>query len=74
MASQVCHLLAGRCVVDSDDRCISSSREILVRRAERNGADRLHEPTQRMRQFTRCVVEDVDAAVLMARSSHLTIR
>jgi hypothetical protein len=73
MAGQVRHLLSRRSVIDSDDRCVARSSEILVRWAESHSAYRSYEPAERVRQFTCGVVEDVDAAVLVARGGYFTV-
>jgi hypothetical protein len=66
MSSQIRDLLSRRRVIDSDDRCIARGSEILIRRAESHSADGSHEPAERVRQFACGVVEDVDAAILVA--------
>lgn len=73
MSGQVRHLLSRNRVVDGDDLCITGSSEILVGRAESDSSYGLDKSAERVGHLARGVVEDVDAAVLVARSGHLTI-
>jgi hypothetical protein len=66
MPSQVCHLLSRCRVVDSDNLCIAGSSEVLVGWAESDSSHGLDESAERMGHLARGVVEDVDAAVLVA--------
>lgn len=73
MSGQVRHLLSRCRVVDGDDLCIAGGSEILVGRAESDSSYGLDKSAERVGHLARSVVEDVDAAVLVAGCSHFTI-
>lgn len=66
MPSQVLDLLSRRRVVDGDDLCITGGREVLIGRAEGDSSYGLDQSTEGVCHLACSVVEDVDAAVLVA--------
>ena len=73
MTYEIGDLLSALRIVDSDDARIASSRKITICGTEFNGTHWFDQSGQRMSQPAGGVVEDKDAAVLVAGSCHLAV-
>lgn len=73
MTGEVGDLLTTLCIVKRNDAGVSCGGEVAIRWAEFHRADGLDQTRERVCEAAGGVVEDVDAAVLVARCGHLTV-